>query len=102
VPVVSCASIVLLPVVFVAGHVGQSSSARYAMAGFGAWVAGRLVAVSESPVLSRLLVAVAAVVPLSLGRDGSVGSSLGRQLTQDGSGPVVASTGCGLVRRPVR
>ena len=73
VPVVSCASIVLLPVEFVAGHVGQSSSARYAMAGSGAWVAGRLVAVCEIPVLSRLLAGVAAGAA-AVARSGLVGS----------------------------
>ncbi len=61
-----CASIVLLSIVVVTGYAGQLSLAQYAMAGFGAWVAGRLVAVYEIPFLVGLVAGVAAAVPLGL------------------------------------
>ena len=61
-----CASIVLLSIVVVTGFAGQLSLAQYAMAGFGAWVAGRLVAVYEIPFLVGLVAGVAAAVPLGL------------------------------------
>jgi ABC-type branched-subunit amino acid transport system ATPase component/ABC-type branched-subunit amino acid transport system permease subunit len=61
-----CASIVLLSIVVVTGYAGQLSLAQYAMAGFGAWVAGRLVAVYEIPFLVGMVAGVAAAVPLGL------------------------------------
>lgn len=61
-----CASIVLLSIVVVTGYAGQLSLAQYAMAGFGAWVSGRLVAVYEIPFLLGLVAGVAAAVPLGL------------------------------------
>lgn len=61
-----CASIVLLSIVVVTGYAGQLSLAQYAMAGFGAWVAGRLVAVYEIPFLLGLVAGVAAAVPLGM------------------------------------
>ena len=61
-----CAAIVLLSIVVVTGYAGQLSLAQYAMAGFGAWVAGRLVAVYQLPFLLGLLAGVAAAVPLGM------------------------------------
>ncbi|WP_395156168.1 ATP-binding cassette domain-containing protein [Ilumatobacter sp.] len=61
-----CASIVMLSIVVVTGYAGQLSLGQYAMAGFGAWVAGRLVAVYEIPFLVGLVAGVAAAVPLGL------------------------------------
>ena len=61
-----CASIVLLSIVVVTGYAGQLSLAQYAMAGFGAWVAGRLVAAYQIPFLVALVAGVAAAVPLGL------------------------------------
>jgi len=61
-----CAAIVLLSIVVVTGYAGQLSLAQYAMAGFGAWVAGRLVAVFHIPFLLALLAGIAAAVPLGL------------------------------------
>ena len=61
-----CASIVLLSIVVVTGYAGQLSLAQYSMAGFGAWVAGRLVAVYHIPFLLALLAGVAAAVPLGV------------------------------------
>ncbi len=61
-----CASIVLLSIVVVTGYAGQLSLAQYAMAGFGAWVAGRLVATYQIPFLVALVAGVAAAVPLGI------------------------------------
>jgi sulfate-transporting ATPase len=61
-----CASIVLLSIVVVTGYAGQLSLAQYAMAGFGAWVAGRLVAVYQIPFLLGLAAGVAAAIPLGM------------------------------------
>ncbi len=61
-----CAAIVLLSIVVVTGYAGQLSLAQYAMAGFGAWVAGRLVAVYEIPFLLGLVAGVVAAVPLGM------------------------------------
>lgn len=61
-----CAAIVLLSIVVVTGYAGQLSLAQYAMAGFGAWVAGRLVAVYQIPFLVGLVAGVAAAVPLGM------------------------------------
>lgn len=60
------AAIVLLSIVVVTGYAGQLSLAQYAMAGFGAYVAGRLVAVYDIPFLLALVLGVAAAVPLGL------------------------------------
>jgi ABC-type branched-subunit amino acid transport system ATPase component/ABC-type branched-subunit amino acid transport system permease subunit len=61
-----CAAIILLSIVVVTGYAGQLSLAQYAMAGFGAWVAGRLVAVYHIPFLVALVAGVAAAVPLGM------------------------------------
>ncbi|MGD9996335.1 MAG: ATP-binding cassette domain-containing protein [Ilumatobacteraceae bacterium] len=61
-----CAAIVLLSIVVVTGYAGQLSLAQYAMAGFGAWVAGRLVAVFQIPFLLALVAGIAAAVPLGM------------------------------------
>lgn len=58
--------IVLLSIVVLTGYAGQLSLAQYAMAGFGAYVAGRLVAVFEIPFLLGLAAGVAAAVPLGV------------------------------------
>jgi sulfate-transporting ATPase len=58
--------IVLLSIVVVTGYAGQLSLAQYSMAGFGAYVAGRLVAVYDIPFLLGLVAGVAAAVPLGL------------------------------------
>jgi len=58
--------IVLLSIVVLTGYAGQLSLAQYSIAGFGAFVAGRLVAVYDIPFLLALLAGVAAAVPLGL------------------------------------
>ena len=59
-------AIVLLSIVVLTGYAGQLSLAQYSIAGFGAYVAGRLVAVFDIPFLLGLLAGVAAAVPLGV------------------------------------
>lgn len=59
-------SIVLLSIVVLTGYAGQLSLAQYTIAGFGAYVAGRLVAVYDIPFVVGLVAGVAAAVPLGL------------------------------------
>ncbi len=59
-------AIVLLSIVVLTGYAGQLSLAQYAIAGFGAYVAGRLVAVFDIPFLLGLAAGVAAAVPLGV------------------------------------
>ena len=59
-------AIVLLSIVVLTGYAGQLSLAQYTIAGFGAFVAGRLVAVYDIPFLLGLVAGVAAAVPLGL------------------------------------
>jgi sulfate-transporting ATPase len=59
-------AIVLLSIILLTGYAGQLSLAQYAIAGFGAYVAGRLVAVFDIPFLLGLAAGVAAAVPLGI------------------------------------
>ena len=59
-------AIVLLSIVVLTGYTGQLSLAQYSIAGFGAFVAGRLVAVFHIPFLLGLVAGVAAAVPLGI------------------------------------
>jgi ABC-type branched-subunit amino acid transport system ATPase component/branched-subunit amino acid ABC-type transport system permease component len=59
-------AIVLLSIVVLTGYAGQLSLAQYSIAGFGAYVAGRSVAVFDIPFLLGLALGVAAAVPLGL------------------------------------
>jgi len=59
-------SIVLLSIVVLTGYAGQLSLAQYSIAGFGAYVAGRLVAVYDIPFLLALVAGVLAAVPVGL------------------------------------
>jgi ABC-type branched-subunit amino acid transport system ATPase component/branched-subunit amino acid ABC-type transport system permease component len=56
--------IVLLSVVVLTGYAGQLSLAQFAIAGFGAFVAGRLVATTGMSFVPALLIGVAATVPV--------------------------------------
>src|SRR3546814_15997862 len=58
--------IIVLSLVVVTGYAGQVSLTQLALAGFGAWVAGRLVSSAEVPFALALIVAVLATVPLGL------------------------------------
>lgn len=57
-------AIVLLSVVVVTGYAGQLSLGQFALAGFGAWVAGRLVDAAGWSFLPALIVGALATVPL--------------------------------------
>jgi ABC-type branched-subunit amino acid transport system ATPase component/branched-subunit amino acid ABC-type transport system permease component len=59
-------AIVLLSIVVLTGYAGQLSLAQYSIAGFGAYVAGRLVAVFHIPFLLGLVAGVVAAVPLGV------------------------------------
>jgi sulfate-transporting ATPase len=55
---------VLLSVVVITGYAGQLSLGQFALAGFGAWVAGRLVDAGGWPFWLALLAGVAAAIPV--------------------------------------
>ncbi len=59
-------SIVLLSIVVLTGYAGQLSLGQYAMAGFGAYVSGRLSAVFHISFLLALVVGVLAAIPLGV------------------------------------
>ena len=59
-------AIVLLSMVVLTGYAGQLSLGQYAIAGFGAFVAGRLVAVFHIPFLLGLVAGVVAAIPLGI------------------------------------
>jgi ABC-type branched-subunit amino acid transport system ATPase component/branched-subunit amino acid ABC-type transport system permease component len=59
-------AVLVLSFVPLTGYSGQLSLAQFAFAGWGAWVAGRLVATTGMPFLAALAIAVAAAVPLGL------------------------------------
>jgi sulfate-transporting ATPase len=61
-----CVAFILLSIVVVTGYAGQLSLAQYAIAGFGAWVAGRLVATHGTPFWLALIVGVLATVPVGV------------------------------------
>lgn len=59
-------AIMLLSIVVLTGYAGQLSLAQFAIAIFGAYVAGRLTAVFEIPFLVAIIAGIAATVPLGL------------------------------------
>lgn len=59
-------AIVLLSMVVLTGYAGQLSLGQYAIAGFGAFVSGRLVAVFDIPFLLALVAGVVAAIPLGV------------------------------------
>jgi sulfate-transporting ATPase len=56
--------LVLLSVVVITGYAGQLSLGQFALAGFGAWVAGRLVAAHGWPFWLALLTGAVAAIPV--------------------------------------
>jgi ABC-type branched-subunit amino acid transport system ATPase component/ABC-type branched-subunit amino acid transport system permease subunit len=64
--VMFCVAIVLLSIVVLTGYAGQLSLGQFALAGFGAYVAGRLVSVFHIPFLLALVAGVVAAVPLGI------------------------------------
>src|SRR5713226_7136879 len=61
-----CVALVLLSIVVLTGYTGQLSLGQFALAGFGAWVTGRLIATQGVPFWASLLIGVAATVPLGI------------------------------------
>jgi ABC-type branched-subunit amino acid transport system ATPase component/ABC-type branched-subunit amino acid transport system permease subunit len=59
-------AVIVLSFVPLTGYSGQLSLAQFAFAGWGAWVAGRLVATTHMPFLLALVIAIVAAVPLGL------------------------------------
>lgn len=57
-------AIVLLSIVVVTGYAGQLSLGQFALAGFGAWVAGRLADAAGVPFLAALLIGAVAAIPV--------------------------------------
>lgn len=64
---ITCAiAMVILSIVVVTGYAGQLSLAQFALAGFGAWVAGRIVAMWGVPFPLAFLIGVLAGVPMGM------------------------------------
>jgi ABC-type branched-subunit amino acid transport system ATPase component/ABC-type branched-subunit amino acid transport system permease subunit len=61
-----CVAIVLLSILVLTGYAGQLSLAQFAIAGFGAYVAGRLISADGLPFWLGVLAGVAATVPLGV------------------------------------
>jgi ABC-type branched-subunit amino acid transport system ATPase component/ABC-type branched-subunit amino acid transport system permease subunit len=61
-----CVGMVLLSIVVLTGYTGQLSLAQFAFAGFGAYVAGRLLATTGMPLIVGVIIGVAATIPLGL------------------------------------
>jgi len=59
-------SIVLLSMVVLTGYAGQLSLAQYSIAGFGAYVAGRLASVFGIPFVIALVIGVLAAIPMGM------------------------------------
>lgn len=59
-------AVIVLSFIPLTGYSGQLSLAQFAFAGWGAWVAGRLVAAEHVPFLLALIIAVIAAIPLGL------------------------------------
>jgi ABC-type branched-subunit amino acid transport system ATPase component/branched-subunit amino acid ABC-type transport system permease component len=59
-------AVVLLSIVVLTGYAGQISLAQFAIAGFGAWVAGRLVDAENVPFWGAALIGILATVPLGV------------------------------------
>jgi sulfate-transporting ATPase len=58
--------LVLLSLVVITGYTGQLSLGQFALAGFGAWVAGRLVDAADWPFLPALLAGALLTVPVGI------------------------------------
>jgi len=59
-------AVILLSIVVVTGYAGQLSLAQFAIAGFGAWIAGRLVATTDVTFLPAMLIALVATIPVGV------------------------------------
>jgi sulfate-transporting ATPase len=61
-----CVALILLSIVVLTGYTGQLSLGQFALAGFGAWVAGRLIATQGLPFWLGLIIGLVATVPLGM------------------------------------
>jgi sulfate-transporting ATPase len=61
-----CVGVILLSIVVLTGYTGQLSLAQFAFAGFGAYVAGRLLATTGLPFWLGVVIGVAATIPLGV------------------------------------
>ncbi|MGH2939688.1 MAG: ABC transporter permease subunit [Solirubrobacterales bacterium] len=61
-----CIGVILMSIVVLTGYTGQLSLAQFAFAGFGAYVAGRLLATTGMPLIVGVLIGVVATIPLGL------------------------------------
>jgi sulfate-transporting ATPase len=61
-----CVAFFLLSILVVTGYAGQLSLAQFAIGGFGAWTAGRLVVSQGLPFWLALVIGVAATVPVGV------------------------------------
>jgi ABC-type branched-subunit amino acid transport system ATPase component/ABC-type branched-subunit amino acid transport system permease subunit len=61
-----CIAVILLSIVVLTGYTGQLSLAQFAFAGFGAYVAGRLLATTDIPFLVGVLIGIVATIPLGI------------------------------------
>lgn len=59
-------SLILLSLVLLTGYAGQLSLAQFSVAGFGAWVAGRIIAIWNVPFELAFICGVLAAVPLGV------------------------------------
>jgi sulfate-transporting ATPase len=58
-------AVILLSIVVLTGYAGQVSLAQYALAGIGAWIAGRLVATTGVPFWAAAIIGIIGAVPIS-------------------------------------
>ncbi|MBS1842983.1 MAG: ATP-binding cassette domain-containing protein [Actinobacteria bacterium] len=61
-----CVAMILLSIVVLTGYAGQLSLAQFALAGFGAYVGGRLLATTGMPFWLGILFGIAATIPLGI------------------------------------
>ena len=59
-------AMIALSIVLLTGYAGQISLAQFAMAGFGAWVAGRMVSIWHVPFLIALICGVLLTIPVGI------------------------------------
>ena len=61
-----CVGVILMSIVVLTGYTGQLSLAQFAFAGFGAYVAGRLLATTGLPLWLGVVIGVVATIPLGI------------------------------------
>jgi sulfate-transporting ATPase len=61
-----CVGVILMSIVVLTGYTGQLSLAQFAFAGFGAYVAGRLLATTGMPFWLGIVIGIVATIPLGI------------------------------------